>query len=96
MNMQQIKQANAAKGGCWFEASTMRFFRSKVGTKVYEGPGGVYFLSSEQFVSPGYTARRLYSVRQFDPDTGDISTVGEFNKMERGEAQATARRLAKG
>lgn len=95
--MSDIKAANAAKDGHWFEPATLRFFRSRVGDTVYQGPGGVYFVSSEQFVdSRGNADERRFTVRQFDPESGDINTVGEFNKLTRSAAITEAKRLARG
>lgn len=93
--MYEIRTANAAAGMHWFEPESMRFFRSRVGDTVYEGPGGIYFVSSEQFVSPhSGAAPRRYSVRQFNPTTGGIATVGEFNVMSRSQAVARAKYCA--
>lgn len=72
-----IKRANADRGLHYFERGTMRFFRSRVGQTVYQGPGGIYFVTSEQFVpSSGRPEPRRYSVRKFNPETADISTAG--------------------
>ncbi len=78
----EIKAINVAKGQHFFERSTMRFFNSKVERGVYQGPGGIYFVTSEQFVgSDGHRAPRKYTVRVFDPETGGCSTVGRFNEI---------------
>jgi NADPH-dependent ferric siderophore reductase len=97
MTIEQIKAANHRAGRFFFEPATMRFFRSRVGSTVYEGPGGVYFVTSEQFVpSSGRPHPRLYTVRQFDPATGDVDSVGEFNELTKGRAHRAARKLAAG
>ncbi len=71
----------------------MRFFHSRVGEYGYQGPGGVYFVSSERF-SRDYP--RLYTVRRQDPD-GSIETVGEFQSYKsRSGAHAAAKRYAEG
>lgn len=44
-SLSEIEAANRAAGYHWFEASSMRFFRSRVGSTVYYGR---YFISSEQ------------------------------------------------
>lgn len=67
----------------WFEPGAMRFFRSRVGDRLFSGPGGQYFVSSEQFEdSRGNRDRRRYSVRVFRPATGDrpagVDTAGGF------------------
>ena len=69
--MADVKEANRAIGHHWFEPSSMRFFRSRVGQTLY---GGRYFISSEQFDDQ---SPRLYTVREVKPD-GSIGTVGQF------------------
>ena len=64
---------NPGPGRHWFDPDTMRFFKTRLGRRGYRGPGGTYFVSSEQ--GPGmpreYTVRRLVG-------PGHIETVGEF------------------
>lgn len=68
--IETIKAANEAIGHHFFEPDTMRFFKSRILAEVYEGPGGVYFVSSERPpVGP-----REYRVRRANPD-GTISTM---------------------
>lgn len=73
-----IKAAHYASGGHWFDRSSMRFFRSRVYSQVFTGPGGVFFVSSE---ADFHDRERFYNVRQFDPATGDVNSFGEFNKI---------------
>lgn len=74
-DLDEIKTANRVRGHHFFEASTMRFFRSRVLAGVI---GGRYFITSEQFRgSGGYVAPRAYTVRECLPD-GECRTVGEF------------------
>lgn len=83
--------------GHWFDPSSMRFFRSRVGSFGYTAGGKTYFVSSEQFEdSRGNRAGRLYTVRVQDHETGDIDTVGEFQQYaSRSGADAAAQRMAK-
>lgn len=92
-----IKGINADHGLHFFERSTMRFFRSKVERGVYQGPGGVYFITSEQFVgSNGIADARKYTVRRFVPETGECSTVGPFNECsDLKDARDSAKSYAK-
>jgi hypothetical protein len=64
--------------GHWFDASTMRWFKTRLPRNTDACIGNVsYFVTSEQsFYSD---SPRLYTVRSFDHDTGEIDTVGEFN-----------------
>jgi hypothetical protein len=88
MMLSQIKDANAAAGYYFFEASTMRFFRSRVSETVYEGPGGVYFVTGEKVpIRP-----RRYTVRSFNAATGVCETAlgCPFNEWSRAKAHRMA------
>ena len=97
--MDDIKIINKQTGHYFFSPDTMRFFRSRVGDTVYQGAGGVFFVTSEQFVSyypEYYAAPRKYTVRQFFPDTGNIETVTGFNELSYSRAVRRAGYLALG
>lgn len=66
-----VRAANAAIGGHWFERGSMRFFNSVIESKLI---GGRWFVTSERM---DLDRRKLYSVREALP-TGEIDTVGEF------------------
>ena len=72
-SMAAVRKANAALGHHFFDADTLRFFRSRVGSALY---GGRYFVTSEQRQGMGGQLR-LYTVRRAEDD-GRITTVGEF------------------
>lgn len=91
LNISELKDMVKATGSHWFDRSTMKFFRTRILPTIYSGPGGVFFVSSEQ--REDHTPRR-FTVRRFDPKDGDISTFGEFNKLTRGAAMKEARRAA--
>ncbi|MCR5888332.1 hypothetical protein LRS06_11270 [Hymenobacter sp. J193] len=87
-----IKAANHNHGGYFFSPDSMRFFHSRVSEKVHQGPGGIYFVTSEQFddCSP-----RLYTVRRFNPTSRGIDTAGEFQAHTTSrQAHAEAAQLA--
>ena len=90
-NMDEIKRASRIAGSHWFDAGSMRFFRSRILDTVYQGGGGVYFVSSEQFEGSSGRAPRMFSIRKFNPLTADISTFGPFNEMARERAKRLAR-----
>ncbi len=88
----KIQNEMNASGSHWWDRDTMRSFKCRVAEQVYEGPGGIYFVTSEK--SWGEDAKREYSVRQYHPATHDIDTVGEFNELSRAAAHRIAARLA--
>lgn len=75
LSIADIKRTNAAAGQHWFEPGALRFFNSKVLPTVYQGPGGVYFVTSER-----YDDRQplRFSVRKAIDGGKRIDTVGEF------------------
>lgn len=84
-----------AHKGHFFDASSMRFFRSRVCGEVFPGQNEVYFVTSEKFVSSrGDAAPRKFTVRAFDPQTDNIRTVQPFNELTRRRALRIARELA--
>jgi len=76
-----IKDRNDNAGQHFFDKSTLRFFSSRFSDDVFQGPAGVFFVTSEQlkgFDCPD--GKRLYTVRQFHPDTAKVSTSGKFQE----------------
>ncbi len=82
--------AHKDNGGHFFDPLTMRFFRSRVGRRIY---GGQYFVTSER---DGFSLNpRRYTVRKFTGPDGDVETVGEFQQYaSRSGAIAAAKRYA--
>ena len=91
MDINDVIRIARAHGSHWFDAAALRFFRGRVLPTVYEGPGGIFFVSSEQYSDQ--TPRR-YTVRKFKPEDGDVDTVGAFNELTKLEAVKLARRCA--
>ena len=79
MTVEQIRQANANAGFTFFRPNTLRFFKSRVIDEVFEGAGGIFFVTSEK----GPHDARAYTVRRFNPVTSDIDTVGVFQGYSR-------------
>lgn len=91
--MDCIRHANEDAGLYWFSPATLRFFRSRVSAAVYQGTGGIYFVTSEQ----GPNMSREYSVRRFDPAIGGVDTHGEFQAYATAaQAHGAAKRAAAG
>lgn len=94
-----IKARNLARSeregtAYWFGKGETRFFGTKVERGIYEGKGGLFFVTSDG--NPRFSAPRRFSVRQAMPD-GKIETVGEFHSYKFLEdARDAAKRAAKG
>jgi len=77
-------------GSHWWDSDSLYFFRCRVGEKVYQGPGGIYFVTSEK--SPWDS--RKHSCRQYIPSDKKIATIGEFCSMTRSGAHKLAKKMA--
>ena len=73
-----VKAANRAIGAHWFDASTMRYFRCKIESKLIAraSSGRMFFITSEQFDDG---SPRLYTVREAKAD-GSVDTYGKFQE----------------
>lgn len=87
----KIQREMNAIGSHWWDHDTMRFFNTKISEKVYQGEGGIFFVTSEKPIH----GLRSYSVRQYKPNTKKIGTIGNFCSLTRSQAQVEAARLAK-
>lgn len=87
-----IKEASRAAGSHWFDPDTMRCFGTKVLPTVYQGPGGIYFVTQDDQYRRELPKR--YTVRRFNPTTADIDTVGDVASLDRGDAIARAGELS--
>jgi uncharacterized protein (DUF1330 family) len=81
-----LRVSVAQSGSHFFDAASMRFFRSRIGTELY---GGRFFVTSEQFEdSQGNRAKRLYTVRYVYAFEGRycVEELCEFQQYETGQA----------
>lgn len=93
----KIKKSNSNAGWHFFDQQTLKFFRSEILPAVYQGPGGIAFVTSEQFVDNSGTPSPIrYTARRFDPKTSRVHTVGGFNQLNEQEAIQAAKAHALG
>ena len=84
-----VKRANAAAGQHFFSPATVRYFSSRVESKLIDGR---YFVTSEQYEpSEGPPDPRRYTVREALP-SGHVTTVGEFQQHATLDAALAAAR----
>jgi hypothetical protein len=89
--IKRIKEANASAAKYFFAPDTMRFFDSHVLHTVYEGNGGIFFVTSERCTIRNFSSPRKYTVREFDPLSGNVFTYGPFNEYDRRTAHKVAK-----
>ena len=83
-----VKRANEMAEQHWFSPNTLRFFGSRIESRLI---GGRWFISSE---TPDAYTRRRFTVREALP-SGHIGNVGEFRQYaSKAEARAAVRDLA--
>ena len=74
-----IKQAARAAGSHWFDPDTMRSFGTEVLPVVYQGKGGVFFVTKDDQYRRELPKR--FTVRQFDPADASIDTFSELSQF---------------
>lgn len=85
-----ITEANRKAGYHWFDPDTMRCFGTRVLSEVYQGPGGVFFVTSDK----QFDGSRGYTVRRFDPEGANIKTHGQLCGYTKAGATAAAKEAA--
>ena len=80
MTFTEFIQANKDANKHYFDADTMRFFRSKLVRDSWNGDG--LFITSEQFVGSQGAAPRAWSIRRGNLKTFDVDSVGEFQQYK--------------
>lgn len=95
----KMKMALAEANHHFFDAGTMRWWNSRVLSEVYEGAGGVFFVTSERCdLDPTRQLPRVYTVRRFIPLAGNgeptVTTVEPFGVLKKRAAQRLARLAA--
>ncbi len=80
-SLADVKAANAAIGGHWFERGSMRFFDTRIESKLMTrgSSGRQVFITSDQYHGSQGSEPRKYTIREALTD-GSIDTVGEFQQ----------------
>jgi hypothetical protein len=82
----QMKELNKAKGGHWFDRSAMRFFNTKIETQPNAEN---IFITSEYMENPN---DKKYSLRWFNTEAHDVTTLGEFQAYRTLDSAKEARK----
>ncbi len=91
-----IQAAMRSRGSHWWDPGTMKSFGTRPVGPVYQGPGGVYFVTSDY---TGFDrSARAFTVRRFDAEACQIHTTddGVSGFASKRQAQAEAKKLAAG
>ena len=91
LTINDIQEQMRAAGSHWWDPQTMRFFGTRVCGDVYQGDGGVYFVTSERPPS----GKREYTVRGYNPESRQVNTIGQVcGYATKAAAIREARKLA--
>ena len=74
--IKDVIRLNKGAGFYFFDKDTMRFWNSKVESKLISN----MFVTSEDNFD---RTKKLYTVRGFDPETYEVETVGDFQAFEK-------------
>lgn len=76
--LEQIKRRHE---GHWFDADTMRFFKTRILPDIVldKTRARSLFITSEPYA---WTGPRVYTLRSASWETGEITTVGELGEHE--------------
>lgn len=81
-------------GSHFFDRGTMKFFSSRIESVLYNG-AAYCFITSEK-MSFTTSSERRYTLRQFNPEAGNIESVGGFCRYATiDEARQAARYFSK-
>ncbi len=95
--LEDIARRSNETGHHFFDNNAKRFFRSRISETVYQGPGGIFIVTSEQFQGTTHTAPRKYTPRKFDWESGSFQHFDgepEFNTCSKSVAHRIARQSA--
>ena len=79
LDIDTIKDLNRMAGGHFFDPATVKMFHSRALDTVYEGPGGVFFVTSEKM---DVCSARIYTVRVFDRLSSAITTHSWAKRLD--------------
>ena len=91
MTIDEIIDRNKQAGNSFFDSAQMHQWHSRVSSIVHEGPGGIFFVTSE----PQYDGVRRRSVRRFVPETGAVKTTAWGKYETNAEAQRQAKKFSR-
>jgi len=78
ISISDMRERNERMGNYFFSPDTMRFFKSRIlGGSLFKDK---YFITSEK---QDYDSPRLFTVRSFDYESGEVGSVSEFQEFER-------------
>jgi len=91
--IQRERLGRSGKVSHFFDPSSMRFFRSRLGAFRHVGPD-LYFVTSEQYRYLSHVEPRKFTIRRMNAD-GSVTTYGEFQQFStRAKAIAAMNRIA--
>lgn len=75
-NMNDVKFYNKMTGHRFFDHDTMEFWGSRVESELFLN--NTFVTSEDDF----YRTKKLFTVRRYNPENGEIETVGKFQQFD--------------
>lgn len=75
----------------WFRKDTMRWHGTKLGDGPYRGADGRSYFTTRDSTGFGPDAGKAWSVRVYDPQTNDVSTVSFISYGSKEKARNAAK-----
>jgi CTP-dependent riboflavin kinase len=92
--IEAMRKRSRECGRYFFSHEAMRTFHSRISGDVFEGAGGIYFVSSQQFIRE---LPREYTVNRFHPETGAVEVSPSLMRHDTlAAAKKVAKRTARG
>ncbi len=82
IDIKEVIGINARAGRHFFDADTIRFFRSRIDPGAFRLPDGRLIFTES--IAGGFSKteagrRRVYRINAMDPATGDVSRIAEYS-----------------
>lgn len=78
--LESIKVESLSKGSKFFSPEFKAAFKTRYSKRVAEGPGGVFFVTSEEIPTASGIPERRFAVRSYNPLSGDVSDVSALGQ----------------
>lgn len=82
IGISEVIDINERAGRHFFDADTLRFFRSRIDPGAFRLPDGRLIFTESQaggFRGTEAGRRRVYRINAMNPATGEVSRVGEYS-----------------
>lgn len=80
MTLEQIKADSLAKGAKFFTPESKAAYKTRYSKRTAAGPGGVFFVTSEEIPTASGVPERRFAVRSFNPVSGEVTLISALGQ----------------